>query len=323
MRVERTLWGLSLFAGVVLAACGDSGPTSLTGSSDTPSREATAHDFGYGQTSVGQTSALGSALEDFDCTKVETVRVRFSSPGYVEDDKVGLYVYFDGLTQGPKRLRIWWDYENDPVHYRDFRFPEEETEIDEVYEHRYLNLRGSTEMLVRVELIRDGLTGNCPRNRRVTVAPPPVGAPGSPPAAPTTQTATVGPGIGSVNWSWFPVDGVRFTTLTPLTIDSVWVDGGMTGGTLDIELTDSGGATLDMASFAVGPGPQQIGLGFAVATPGNYVLLLSSATFWDVGATLGGASYPYDVPGVISLTGPLFGFGMADHYFFYDWQVTW
>jgi len=315
-RVERALCGLSLFAAVTLAACGDSGPASLTGSSDLPSREGTAHDLGF-----GQTSALEGALEDFDCTNVGTVRVRFSSPGYVEDDRVALYVYFDGLAPGRKRLRIWWDYENDAVHFRDFLFPEEETEIEEVYEHRYPNLRGSTEMLVRVELIRDGLTGNCPRNRRVTVAPPPVGAPGSPPpAAPTTQTATVGPGIGSVNSSWFSGEGVRFTVLTPLTIDGVWVDAAL-AGTLGIELTDSVGTTLDSRSIGVAPGQQQIGLGFAV-TPGDYVLLLSSSTT-GVGATFGGASYPYDVPGVISLTGPLFPFGFGEHYFFYDWQVTW
>ena len=81
-------------------------------------------------------AALEGGLEDFDCTHVEIVRVRFSSPGYVEDDNVGLYVYFTGLPEGPKRLRIWWDYENDAVHFFDFRFPEEATEIEEVYEHR-------------------------------------------------------------------------------------------------------------------------------------------------------------------------------------------
>jgi hypothetical protein len=98
-------------------------------------------------------------------------------------------------------------------------FPEEETEIEEVYEHRYLDLREPTEMLVRVELIRDGLTGNCPRNRRVLVTPP---LRASGPTTPTTQTASVGPPIGSVNGYDFAYsDGVRFTVLTPLTIDSL------------------------------------------------------------------------------------------------------
>ena len=321
-RVERALWGLSLFAAVTLAACGDSGPTGptdLTGSSDIPSRETAAHDLGF-----GQASALDGVLEDFDCTHVETVRVRFSSPGFAEDDEVGLYVYFTELPEGPKRLRIWWDYENDAVHFRDHVFPEEETEIEEVYEHRYLDLREPTEMLVRVELIRDGLTGNCPRNRRVLVTPP---LRASGPTTPTTQTASVGPGIGSVNGYDFAYsDGVRFTVLTPLTIDSVWVDPGA-GGTLGISLWDSSGSTLlNSRSMAVSPGPQQVAVGFTLA-PGDYVLTLDGTTIGSsgVGATFGGAIYPYEIPGVISLTDSAFGFGsfFGWYFFLYDWQVTW
>jgi len=319
-RVARAIWGLSLVAAVTLAACGDSGPTGLTGSSDIPSRETAAHDLGF-----GQTSALEGALEDFDCTHVEIVRVRFSSPGYVEDDKVGLYVYFTGLAEGSKRLRIWWDYENDAVHFFDFRFPEESTEIEEVYEHRYLDLREPTEMLVRVELIRDGLTGNCPRNRRVLVAPP-SGASG--PSTPTTQTATVGPGIASVDsYDFFSYyDGVRFTVLTPLTLDSVWVDPGA-GGTLGISLWDSSGSTLlNSRSMAVSPGPQQVTVGFSLA-PGDYLLTLDGTTIGPpgVGTTFGGASYPYQIPGVITLTDSASGFGafFGWYFFLYDWQVTW
>jgi hypothetical protein len=245
----------------------------------------------------------------------------------VEDDKVGLYVYFDGLPRGPKRLRVWWDYENDAVHYHDYRFPEEQTEIDEVYEHRYLNLRGTTEMLVRVELISDGLTGNCPRNRRVTVTPPPVGAPGSqPPAAPTTQTASIGPAISSVDsYDTFYSEGVRFTVFTPLTIDSVAVDPGG-NGTLTVNLWDGSGSTLlSSRSTAVAAGPQQIALGFTVPA-GNYLLDIDTTTvgFPGVGVSYNGSSFPYQIPGVLELTDTNFYFGGFGWYFFlYDWQVTW
>jgi len=316
-RVERALLALSLLGGVFLSGCGDSGPTRLTGSSDIPAREMAAPDLDFGQP---------NALEDFDCTHVDIVRARFSSPGFVEDNKVGLYLYFTGLPPGPKKLRIWWDYENDAVHFRDFVFPEEDTAIEEVYEHRYLDLRGPTEMLVRVELIRDGLTGNCPRNRRVLVAPP--GRASAPPA-PTTQTASVGPGIGSVDsYDFAYSDGVQFTVLTALTIDSVWVDPGA-AGTLGITLWDSSGSTvLNSRSLAVSPGPQQVAVGFSVA-PGDYYLTLDGTTLGAAGAgattTWGAASYPYQIPGVISLTNSAFGFGaFAGWYFFlYDWQVTW
>jgi hypothetical protein len=322
--VERAFWICALSAASTLVACGDSGPTSLTGSSDVPPGEAAAQDLSVGQASA--LSALHEGLEDFDCTHVENVRVRFSTPGYVEDDEAGLYVHFTGLPEGPKRLRIWWDYVNDAVHFRDFVFPEQDREIEQLYEHRYLDLPGPTEMLVRVELIRDGLTGNCPRNRRVLVAPPVASAPSSP-SGPTTQTASVGPGIGSVTgYDWTYVEGVRFTVLTPLTINSVAVDPGA-GGTLGISLWDSSGSTLlSSRTMAVGSGPQQVALGFSLA-PGDYILTLDGTTIGapGVGATIGGASYPYQIPGVISLTDSAFGFGTFFGYYFflYDWQVTW
>ncbi len=317
--VEREGLRPSVLLVVALAACGDSGPTSLTGSSDLPAREIAAPDLAF-----GSASELTSTAEDFDCTHVENVRVRFSTPGFVHDDRVGLYVYFSGLPEGPKRLRVWWDYENDGIHFRDFVFPDEVAVIEEVYEHRYLDLREPTEMLVRVELIRDGLTGNCPRNRRVLVAPP-VGA--STPSAPATQTAFVGPPIGSVdNYDLAYADGVRFTVLTPLTIDGVWVDPGA-GGTLGISLWDSSGSTLlNSRTLLVSSGPQQVGLGFSLA-PGDYVLTLDGTSIGlpGVGATFGGASYPYQIPGVITLTDSAFGFGsfFGWYFFLYDWQVTW
>jgi hypothetical protein len=309
-RVERALSRLALCAVVALAACGDSGPT---GSTDVLPRAAAERELALSDPST---------LEDFDCTHLESVRVRFSDPGYSEDDRVGLYVYFADLMEGPKRLRIWWDYENDGDHFQDYRFSDEATEIEEVYEHRYLGLREPTEMLVRVELIRDGLTGNCPRNRRILVSPP-AGASGS--AGPATRTAQVGPGIGSVSsYDYFSYyDGVAFTVLTPLTIDSVWVDPGA-AGTLLITLYDGSGSNmLNSTSAGVSAGPQQVSVGFSL-TPGTYLITLDGTNIGPpgVGATFGGANYPYQIPGVISLDSS--GFGFPGWYLYlYDWQVTW
>ena len=315
---ERTLLRLSILAVIALAACGDSGPSSLTGSSDIPSREFAGQELGFGSTGE-------LAGEDFDCAQVEAVRARFSSPGHVDHDEVGLYVYFGGLGEGPKRLRIWWDYENDPSRFRDFRFPAEVTEIEEVYEHRYHGLSGPTEMLVRVELIRDGLTGNCARNRRVLVAPPEESpAPTAPTTPTTTSTASVGPGIASVdNYDFFYSEGVRFTVFTSLTIDGVAVDPSGSG-TLKVNLWDDTGTTLlGSRSVAVTAGPQQIALGFSVP-PGSYLMDIDGTTVPSVGVSYNGSSFPYQIPGVIALTDTTFGFGgFGWYYFLYDWQVTW
>jgi hypothetical protein len=313
--LTRLRLGLTAASALLLAGCGSSGPT---GSSrlDFPSSVPGA-DF-----ALGSSSELGAAGEDFDCRLVETVRVRFGSPGYVDFDEVGLYVFFSGLPEGRKRLRVWWDVENDPVHYRDYVFPDEATEIEEIYEHRYPGLDRPVEKLARVELIRDGLTGNCARNRWVLVAPRGGSVSSSP--GPAQQTASVGPPVSAVDGYefFFYGEGVSFTALTALTIDSVWVDAGASG-TLGITLYDATGSTvLDSVSLAVSAGVQRVPLGFSVPS-GNYVLTLdgTSIPFPGVGTT-SQASYPYEIPGVIRLTDTAFLFAPL-YYYLYDWQVTW
>ena len=73
-------------------------------------------------------------------------------------------------------------------------------------------------------------------------------------------------------------------------------------------------------------GAQQVAVGFTVA-PGDYILTLDGTTIPlpGVGATVGGATYPYQIPGVISLTDSAGGFGgfFGWYFFLYDWQVTW
>lgn len=317
--ILRNRLGLALVAVIGLSsACGDNGPT---GSSDIPSaRTGATSPPSY---SLGGTSEIGANDEDFSCADVDAVRARFSSPGFVQGESVGFYVFFSGVPQGPKRLRIWWDYESDPAVFQDHRFSEDETVLEEVYPHHYSGLSGPTEMLVRVELIRDGLTGNCARNRAVVVTPP--GAPSGPagPVAPVTQTANVGPPISAVSGTGFGSEGVTFTVSTALTIDSVWVNPGGSG-TLVISLMDSSGSTvLNTTSVAVGAGAQQVALGFSVS-PGSYVLC---ATGPSLGATLTlfAATYPYTISGVISLTDSVFGLGafFGYYYYLYNWQVTW
>jgi hypothetical protein len=337
---SRVWVGGSIVALVCLAACGDSSPTGSSPLPDvrtipgTSAQPQGSPGSGSGTSSSGAMSAMGpmgaSDTEEFNCQDVETTRVRFGSPGYVEDDRVGLYVYFGGMATGAKRLRIWWDIENDPVTYRDFVFDERETEIEEVYEHRYTGLTGPVQKLARVELIRDGLTGNCARNRRVEVAPPIVSGSPSSPAAATTKTANVGPTISAIDFVGIGVEGVQFTVLTSLSIDSVWVQPNGSGN-LVIKLMDGTGSTvLASRTLAVAPGNQQVSLGFNV-TPGSYQLALDASALLPAGAGAGatnfwGASYPYTLAGVISLDDTLtpgFGTWFGYYHYLYDWQVTW
>jgi hypothetical protein len=124
-------------------------------------------------------SGASDVVEEFNCTHVQEVFVRFSQPGYVLDNAVGLYVSYTGLPAGRKLLRVWWDYEGTPGAYQDFHVGEGEVQRDDdslfdhesVVEHAYAGVGGPTEYRVRAEMILVGKTGNCARVRNVTVTP--------------------------------------------------------------------------------------------------------------------------------------------------------
>jgi hypothetical protein len=116
--------------------------------------------------------------EEFNCTNVEKVRVRFGSPGFIDGTNVGLFAEFVGMPgEGSKILRTWWDFEGAPDTFEDLDISQEVLPGDEglfdwdgILEHAY-NVRSSTDFRVRIELIIPDQTGNCARVRDVTVAP--------------------------------------------------------------------------------------------------------------------------------------------------------
>jgi len=159
-------------AGFVLAAwsCGTptspSAPAAASGSVD-----ATAKGVPYSS----------QVLEEFNCGNLEDANVRFTAPGYVEGNRVGLFVKFEGVPPGEKILRVWWDHENDATRYQDIRLGEGEPrrddpnrlDIETVVEHLYPPVAAPVTLQVRTELILAGKTGNCARNRAVTLEPAP------------------------------------------------------------------------------------------------------------------------------------------------------
>jgi hypothetical protein len=117
--------------------------------------------------------------EEFNCTNIGEVRVRFSHPGWVQDNAVGLFVEFRGVPDQPRALQVWWDYDGDPGHfenvvlqdgdvYRD-RNADGLIVIDKVIEHTY-DVSSPERKTVRVELIMKDLTGNCARVREASRA---------------------------------------------------------------------------------------------------------------------------------------------------------
>lgn len=134
---------------------------------------------GASSTVTFNTSSEQDADEQFNCTNVQHVQARFSSPGFVNENVVGLYVEFSGFPDVNRTLRVWWDEENAPEKHEDI--PIEDSDLwrigdlmafDKIIEHTYPGISQPKEFRVRVELFLADQTGNCARVRRVTVAPP-------------------------------------------------------------------------------------------------------------------------------------------------------
>lgn len=149
---------------------------------------------GTASTDIFKTSSEQQADEQFNCTNVQHVQARFSSPGFVNNNVVGLYVEFSGFPDVNRTLRVWWDEENAPEKYEDV--PLEDSDLwkvddlmafDKVVEHSYENVNQDTTKRVRVELSLADLTGNCARVRDVELSPPSAAGP-APPAPPANFT---------------------------------------------------------------------------------------------------------------------------------------
>jgi len=206
----RTLPALAL---LLAASCG--GPTSPSPGEPSASSAKTTNSATTtnGDGTLGlAASATPEIFEEFNCRDLEEVHLRFSDPGYVRGSDVGLYASYAGVPAGEKLLRVWWDYANDPTLYHDWRLGEGDVrrddpslfDLDFLAEHAYPPVTEPVQRLVRAELILLGKTGNCARNRLVTlnVEPP----------ESTTSEAPAAPG---------PCEGLRFCRLGDGTVEDV------------------------------------------------------------------------------------------------------
>jgi len=170
LRIASSLLSL---AGVVLVVSSCATPTS---SSSPPSD--TGGSFGDAWKTAPSSSQIA---EEFSCENLEDANARFSHPGYVAGNRVGLYVKYEGAPPGDKLLRLWWDYGNDTTRFQDIRLGPGEVrrddpnlfDIERLVEHSYAPVPTPVTLMVRAELIVIGKTGNCARNRQVTLEPSP------------------------------------------------------------------------------------------------------------------------------------------------------
>jgi PKD repeat protein len=107
-----------------------------------------------------------------------------------------------------------------------------------------------------------------------------------------------------------------FSVQEPLTIVSAWVNAG-SAGDRTITLWDASGNQLDSRFLNIPSGGSRISLNFHLEPGVNYRM---GGTQMNLYRNNTGAAYPYQLPGLISITGS--SAGVAFFYYFYDWEVV-
>ncbi|MCB9266150.1 MAG: S8 family serine peptidase [Lewinellaceae bacterium] len=110
--------------------------------------------------------------------------------------------------------------------------------------------------------------------------------------------------------------GLRFNAYSEFTLRSVKVYAEETGGRLFRLMAPDGSVYTKVASIHE-VGENRIELGFRIEPGEGYELELQAGK--PLAFNLGGTDYPYEVPGVASITGSTGG--PVFYYFFYDWEI--
>jgi len=116
-------------------------------------------------------------------------------------------------------------------------------------------------------------------------------------------------------------EGLLFTVHAAMRLDSVSVYANDTG-TVYVELTDASNTNvLQITSAQVNAIGTKVTIpvGFVIA-PGSYRIDANGSTTGGLLRNTAGASYPYEIPGVVSITGSTAP-NPAHYYFFYDWKI--
>ena len=110
-----------------------------------------------------------------------------------------------------------------------------------------------------------------------------------------------------------------FDVTTPVTLNSVWVDANGAGNRT-IELRDNGGAVLQSTTVNIPNGQSRVTLNFPLPVGTNLQLGVTNGSSPDLYRNNAGPSFPYDLPGILSITSS--SAGNQYYYFFYDWEVV-
>lgn len=142
--------------------------------------------------------------------------------------------------------------------------------------------------------------------------------------AAVSQNFNVGPvdntiGAGG-NFASLGAQKLQISVLQSVTIDSVAVYPNA-AGTVYFNVYDAAGVLQQFATAPVStPGVKTMIYVGLTLNPGTYSLDGVNSTTGGLYRNSAGASYPYDISGVLSITGNTFS--TAYYYYFYDWRVS-
>ncbi|MBU0489417.1 MAG: DUF1566 domain-containing protein [Bacteroidetes bacterium] len=108
-----------------------------------------------------------------------------------------------------------------------------------------------------------------------------------------------------------------FDAYYPVRILSVLVNNTGASGNRFFSLRDSAGILLDSITLNVPSGTSRISLNFDVPSGINFRLAVPANS--DLWRNNSNVNYPYEIPGVISITGS--SGGSVYYYYFYDWEI--
>jgi hypothetical protein len=248
-----------------------------------------------------------TAHEDFTCENVEEVRVRFSDPGYVDGLSVGLFLKFIGIPAGTKTIRIWWDYETSYDTYQDIPVGDGEVnpedsgrfDVEFVAEHTY----GTPgEKQVRVELILQGQTGNCARNRDVFVT-----------AESFDHVASFG-GVGQC-FPAFGGMGIRVNFSPPLPAGTTYTvrarldaAGVFAPAFMGVAFSNAAGPDIFFTPFQFGLPPADFAVTWTTSVPHHQLLVASQLTSFPAATSMNLRVVSISVPGkTVGIIGALSG----------------
>jgi hypothetical protein len=109
-----------------------------------------------------------------------------------------------------------------------------------------------------------------------------------------------------------------FNSLIPFNLQSVLVYA-QSAGSITVDLQDELGVVLQTTTVNVPAGSSRVDLNFDVPVANNLRLVGKNINTGGLYRNNNSATYPYDLPGVLSIIGA--SAGASYYYFFYDWEI--